>query len=258
MGTKDHLRKLLSHNDALHVLELIQRSLSCKDEDSFRGIMEDLRLLIPFDMAICGTAHIAKGGIIDAIDIININYPAEWLTLYLARGYHRVDPVIREHFGSFSLQYWDDSFRKWDAPKDFVQGAFDFGLVHGYSHGERGPGSHGSIFSFSGRKLPRERRTEAIISILVPHLHNAISRIGKAPETVGIPLISRRERDVLKWLQSGKTNAEIGAILGISENTVKYHLKSIMEKLDTGTRAQTVAVAMAEGIIDPDSHYLIG
>lgn len=221
------------------------------DENSFRGVMEDILLLIPFDFAICGTAHLAKGGAIDAIDIINFNYPAEWLALYLAKGYHKVDPVILEHFVSFALQYWDDSYGKWNAPRDFLQGAFDFGLVPGYSHGARGTGgSHGSILYFSEKKLSREGRTVAILSILVPHLHNAVNRIGKASEIVRIPFISPRELDVFNWLQSGKTNSEMGAILGVSENIVKYHLKTIMQKLDTGTRAQTVAVAMAKGIID--------
>lgn len=251
MGIRDHLRKNLSYNDALVVLELIQRSLSCPDENSFRALIDDIRLLIPFDFAVCGTAHFAGGGAIDAFDIVNINYPAEWLAIYLAKGYHRVDPVIREHLGSFALQYWGDSFRKWTAPEDFLSSASDFGLVHGYSHGARGPGGQGSIFSFSGKKLSRrEGRTEAVISVLVPHLHNALNRIGKAPETVTMPSISPREREVLNWLKGGKTNADIGTIMGISENTVKYHLKSIMQKLDTASRAQTVAVATARGIID--------
>ncbi len=96
----------------------------------------------------------------------------------------------------------------------------------------------------------RDRRTEVILAHLVPHLHTVLTSLDKSKETGKLPFISPREREVLNWLQSGKTNFEIGAILGISENTVKYHLKAIMQKLDTGTRAQTVAVAFAKGIID--------
>jgi DNA-binding CsgD family transcriptional regulator len=246
-----NFRKVLSHNDALTLLELIERALTCADESSLRGIIDGLRSLVPFDYAICGTAHIKKAGAIDAADIVNISYPAEWLALYVARGYYKVDPVIKENFGSFTLQYWDDSFRRWEPPKDFLQGASDFGLVRGYSHGLKGPdNSHGSIFSFSGKAILRESRTEVILSHLVPHLHNAINRVSRAPEVIVMSSISPRERDVLKWVRSGKTNAEIGAIIGISENTVKYHLKAIMQKLDTGTRAQAVAVALAKGIIE--------
>jgi DNA-binding CsgD family transcriptional regulator len=234
-------RKVLSHSDALTLLELIRRTLTC----------DDFRSLVPFDYAICGTAHIRKDGGIDAADIVNISYPAEWLALYVARRYYRVDPVIMENFESFAVQYWDDSFTKWGPPKDFLQGACDFGLGRGYSHGLRGPGiSHGSIFSFSGKAICRESRTEVILMNLVPHLHNALNRISRVPEIVSMPSISIRERDILNWVRSGKTNSEIGAILGISENTVKYHLKAIMQKLDASTRAQAVAVAMAKGAIE--------
>ncbi len=63
--------------------------------------------------------------------------------------------------------------------------------------------------------------------------------------------LSPREREVLELLTRGAVNKEIAAALEISENTVKNHLKSIMEKLHLENRVQVVAYALREGLVRP-------
>jgi CheY-like chemotaxis protein/DNA-binding CsgD family transcriptional regulator len=53
-----------------------------------------------------------------------------------------------------------------------------------------------------------------------------------------------REAEILMWIARGKTNREVGAILGSSPRTVNKHLEHIFEKLGVGTRAAAVAVVM--------------
>ena len=53
--------------------------------------------------------------------------------------------------------------------------------------------------------------------------------------------LSVREAEVLFWMAQGKTNLEIGAILGVSTFTIKTHVKSIFARLDVNTRAAAVA-----------------
>lgn len=55
---------------------------------------------------------------------------------------------------------------------------------------------------------------------------------------------TRREADVLRWLTIGKTNPEIGIILGISRLTVKTHVAHIFAKLDVETRTAASIRAM--------------
>ncbi len=59
--------------------------------------------------------------------------------------------------------------------------------------------------------------------------------------------LTRREREVLKALAQGWSNTQISARLGISENTVKYHLKLIYDKLGVPNRATAVAQYMQRG-----------
>jgi DNA-binding CsgD family transcriptional regulator len=56
--------------------------------------------------------------------------------------------------------------------------------------------------------------------------------------------LTRREADVLRWLTIGKTNPEIGIILGISPLTVKTHVAHIFAKLDVETRTAASLRAM--------------
>lgn len=56
--------------------------------------------------------------------------------------------------------------------------------------------------------------------------------------------LTRREIEVLACVAGGRTNAEIGALLGIAPGTVKKHLDRIYEKLGVGTRTEAVLAAI--------------
>jgi DNA-binding NarL/FixJ family response regulator len=64
----------------------------------------------------------------------------------------------------------------------------------------------------------------------------------------GEPL-SERESEVLTLMAEGAGNREIAARLGISENTVKFHVSSILNKLGAATRTEAVTRGYKEGLI---------
>ena len=66
-----------------------------------------------------------------------------------------------------------------------------------------------------------------------------------APATEGMDSLTPRERDLLAALADGRTNSQISRELGISLNTVKFHLKNLYEKLAVNNRAQAVARFLA-------------
>ena len=67
---------------------------------------------------------------------------------------------------------------------------------------------------------------------------------------MGAPDLTSREREVLGGVAHGRSNKEIAAALAITENTVKNHLKNILEKLHLKNRVQAATYAVQHGMIE--------
>lgn len=68
-----------------------------------------------------------------------------------------------------------------------------------------------------------------------------LESIGRSP----LDVLTTRERELLGALANGWSNMQIAARIGISENTVKYHLKNLYDKLEVKNRAMAVALYMS-------------
>jgi DNA-binding NarL/FixJ family response regulator len=64
--------------------------------------------------------------------------------------------------------------------------------------------------------------------------------------------LSPRELELLKLVAEGLSNKVIGEKLSISENTVKYHMKNILQKMGAQNRTEAVTMAIRSGHIKPD------
>lgn len=122
------------------------------------------------------------------------------------------------------------------------------GFDHVVAHGVREvQGEFGSFFVFAGLDHLPDARDAYLVDLLMPHLHLALHRMRRhenghaATQLAPVTVLSKREIQVLHWVKNGKTNQEIGQILGISAPTVKNHLQKIMRKLNVNNRAQAVA-----------------
>jgi len=68
------------------------------------------------------------------------------------------------------------------------------------------------------------------------------------------PMLTEREREVLVLLVQGIcSNRDLARRLVVSENTIKYHLRNILSKLHVRNRAEIVAYALRNGLVDPAS-----
>jgi DNA-binding NarL/FixJ family response regulator len=76
---------------------------------------------------------------------------------------------------------------------------------------------------------------------------SAASRRAEDPDA-----LTDREQEVLELMVTGVTsNRRLAAQLGISENTVKFHVRNILDKLHLHNRAEVVGYALRHGIVDP-------
>jgi two-component system, NarL family, response regulator len=72
---------------------------------------------------------------------------------------------------------------------------------------------------------------------------------GIIAEHMGEDPLTQRELDVLKEISRGQTNKEVADTMGISEETVKSHLKAIFSKLAVGDRTQAIVTALRRGVL---------
>ncbi len=70
------------------------------------------------------------------------------------------------------------------------------------------------------------------------------------PEQLPVPKLTDREMEVLKLVAKGASNRDIAKELFISENTVKNHVRNILEKLQIHSRMEAVMVAVREKLIE--------
>lgn len=95
------------------------------------------------------------------------------------------------------------------------------------------------------------RAVSAGLTVLEPETLESLIRTS--PESIalepGEEELTSRETEVLHMMTAGLTNREIATALGISENTVKFHIASIFGKLGTSTRTETVTEGIRRGLI---------
>jgi DNA-binding NarL/FixJ family response regulator len=99
--------------------------------------------------------------------------------------------------------------------------------------------------------LERARRGEpALTPVLARKLLQEFAKPAEA-SSAEEPLTAR-EREVLELMVEGVTsNRRLAKRLGLSENTVKFHVRNILDKLRLHSRAQVVGYALRHGIVDP-------
>jgi DNA-binding CsgD family transcriptional regulator len=249
MGLKP-LLKVLSKEEAIRCLEFIQASTRCADENEFRRLMQEINAIVPHEHAISGFARLGPAGRLPSYSFINISYPNEWLQSQILKTGPQADPIVGAHVAKFQVQHYADI----PLDRKYLALCEDYHLAEGYVHGARNlQGTAGSLFCFTGKRIQRSRRTEIVLDLLIPHLHQAMERTLKLAEK-GLnphgPPLADREKEVLKWLSQGKSNWDISKILGISQRTVKFHIENAMHKLGVSTRAHAVAIAIQYGLVD--------
>jgi len=99
------------------------------------------------------------------------------------------------------------------------------------------------------KNMPPKELVEAIRQVHAGRKRIPREIAAQLAEHIADERLTEREIDVLQHLAGGNRNRDIAAQLAISEETVKVHVKHIMEKLGASDRTAAVAIAVRRGII---------
>ena len=90
----------------------------------------------------------------------------------------------------------------------------------------------------------------AITRKTAAQLMDGFARLSR-PETEPKIGLTKREGELLQFVADGLSNKAIAQKLSITENTVKYHMRNILEKLGAQNRTEAVTLAIQAGILTP-------
>jgi NarL family two-component system response regulator YdfI len=97
-----------------------------------------------------------------------------------------------------------------------------------------------------GRDAAREDLAAAVAAVARGYIVLADGFLTQDSER---PALTPREREVLDLLARGLSNKQIAMRMALAENTVKFHVASILAKLDAATRTQAVTIGVRRGWI---------
>jgi DNA-binding NarL/FixJ family response regulator len=103
--------------------------------------------------------------------------------------------------------------------------------------------------SYLLKSMPPKELAETIRQVHAGKKRIPAEIASRLAEHLGDETLSAREIEVLRHVASGNRNREIAELLFISEETVKVHIKHIMEKLGASDRTQAVSIAVRRGIM---------
>lgn len=115
------------------------------------------------------------------------------------------------------------------------------GVVRAVSQGARG---------YIAKDSSREEVAATVTLALAMTRENGHNRQLRTHPVGAPPALTEREQQVLEGMSRGRSNAEIGAELFLSEDTVKTHARRLFRKLHAADRAQAVALGFRWGFLN--------
>ncbi len=272
----------LDGEQALGLMRLLEAAPSVQRRHQFFvWTQSQMQPLVPHRLLVCGAWQRQRRAVVfDAFHSVVMPAPAiDHLTdaegpLVAALAAHWVEGRGRAR--AMPLAQLSGAARQAAEPLGAVLGDSHL-LIHGVSRPQR-PAEIESLFVIGGLGSggapgPTLAQRCAWLELVLPFLHSTwlrvtateldLQRLG-GPGGLAAPdkarsaaasaprgSVTERERQILGWVQEGKSNHQIATVLGISPLTVKNHVQKILRKLGASNRAQAVSRAMALGALPP-------
>jgi transcriptional regulator EpsA len=216
------------------------------NEDFVRLAQGPLRMVFPHGMLLAGVGHAQADGI-RVYHAIGVDYPQSYLQK-LREPAVFAGPVLTQWLQTREPQL--TNVESANLPPHWRETMLQQNFRNIAAHGVRDiNGSGATYFTFS--KIPGELNSKHGLRLkaLAPILHQALlstwmhASITYRQQRHSEPNnITDRQAEILHWVAHGKSNGEIAQILGLSEHTVKNHLKQVLQRLGAANRHQVAKV----------------
>jgi transcriptional regulator EpsA len=234
----------------------------------FVWMQNHLHVLLPHVLAVCGSWQRQRRELV--YEVFNsVALPAPTLAALTGTAPPMMGAAARAWVGrqgralGMATQAGDSSELA-ELREELATAGLGHFLLHGISRPQR-PSELESLFLLAGPDPACPPELMARFELLLPHLHTTYLRVQDTERNLATPTrthqatssaepiapsqITEREKEILRWVRDGKSNQQIGDVLGISALTVKNHVQKVLRKLGAANRAQAVAIAMSANLL---------
>lgn len=179
-------------------------------------------------------------------------WPLGWFDIYNEENYIHVDPVIRLCRNTVQPFEWTEApFDRQTETRaaEVMDRATDFRMKNGFCLPIHGINGYEACFSMSGVNLDLSSRTKPALHLMSMYAFERARQLLNPAPQLDSNLLTSRERETLTWAAAGKSAADTGKILGITERTVTAHIVNACQKLDATNKTQAVARALQYKLI---------
>lgn len=195
---------------------------------------------------------LAQIGEITPADILVNTRPRTWVNEYLAHGFLADDPILAYSTTASQPFAWQEALSAKElTPAEIrvMNHSADHGICDGLVIPIFETTGRIAMVSLAGHRMDTDPEARSRLTLAAVYLHNRLAALRCPPPRPKIQLTSR-EREILKWIASGKSDWQIGQILDISQKTVNYHVENTKRKFGVATRIQAIVAALRSGILD--------
>lgn len=229
---------------------LIQSLVTAKGEDDFLSVLAKAVEALGFEYyayGLCFSLNTTRSEY-----LLRNNYPIGWQKLYENQGYIENDPTVKHGMTTNSPFIWEELL--FENEPEFWEEANSFGLKSGWAQSSllsRNATGMLTVARSNDKFLAKEMSHKAAHMALLNQSVQTGSQRFYLPDLIpelNVPL-TFRELETVKWSAEGKTSAEIGMILNITERTVNFHMANTIKKLNVTNKTAAVVRAFQLGYI---------
>lgn len=230
-------------------MDIFRGLMMCSDRTAvFNTVSEHFR-----SMGFRASCYIVPSGRDDGtLDLSDFGFPTEWMDRYLIDGLGAYDPVPTFAMRHGRVFWWNDipQMKKLDrAEERFFNELINSTMTDGLALPTYGLNQRVGFFGAGMIESDKVKAT-ADPALLLAVAQTAHSRLDQLSlESRQDIRVSPRERQILHWIAAGKSNHEIGVILGISSATVATYNKRLFDKLGVNDRVAASTKAIRLGLV---------
>lgn len=183
-----------------------------------------------------------------------LDWPEDVLRVYAEKNMETRDPLVFAARRRMTPFTWDEVYSDPHLPphsEEIYQVAFSMGWQDGFCIPIHGPSGYQGLVSLLAReKLSLSPRERGMLEMMSRAIHDRCrSTLGFGMPPLDTPKLTLREMECMTWVAAGKSNWDIGQVLGISEATAHFHVENAKKKLGKSTRTEAVAMLVMHGLI---------